>query len=833
MALTLVSRETFQGVGTLNAASPGNLGTIYTGAGNQQNFYKRAVGPRLTSDTTADSKGWSADTRQVGGSATIIRHDVTTTATAAATLGFFSGWYRFNSFANSGGQKQYISSAYVSNGNQLIQMLMDSTTGNFWYNRNGLWADTDSGVAVPVRQWFELRIAWQNTTGTTYNLDVAYRLAGSGSWVTIYTAPSAFNAGAAISTIRGCAPNTAASTGTFVGRYGMPSLYGIASWSERTSLISDVADPLATATTWYVNPLIGNDNNDGVTSASAWQTAPKVNTENTNGGFFAAITYEAGDTLVIDTSGASLDVTSAGLTIQTRGLNVRAATGQTWATLIPYKTLSAGGFTGPIAGTTKVYQTSDVIALTTFWEDDKWLNHPVGANLAAVQATLESTPGSFWINAAGTIGYLHPFGDTDPRSDGKVYTRTHIGTTTAAVNLNAGNLNIQDLDITKTCDVDPATNLPNAGYGIGTGGLWAGTNIIKHCRTNYFGKHGLGLVANSAAGEDTTIDGCIAEQGSPYGSQTPFVSFNGTSVTNLTHRYIRCVSLKDSGLIGSTAGVSGPAQSIYSHNTSGSNQFALISVEDCNFADSSIGVTNAVVTLTINKTIFGGENSSGAQFKTVTNSRWNKYVPSQNRSDGVMTIRNNLIVPVLANYADGSGAIIGTGVIEANVFDFSNATLAAATVSGILTRTGASTVTFRNNIVIFPVATGGGNTFSIFKNFVNTDTLVSTNNAVFLNGSTWAKSYNDGSTTADRTFAQWQTLGFDANSQSVTNLLLGSDYKPQKGSPVIKAGVNIGPLTDYAGLKTFPVRDTIGAYQFSGTPVFVRRGGRTVLGGFQ
>ena len=53
--VTLITRETFQGVGTVSTNNPENMAVI-TG-----NFFKRAVGPRLTNDFTAGGLGWSAD----------------------------------------------------------------------------------------------------------------------------------------------------------------------------------------------------------------------------------------------------------------------------------------------------------------------------------------------------------------------------------------------------------------------------------------------------------------------------------------------------------------------------------------------------------------------------------------------------------------------------------------------------------------------------------------------------------------------------------------------------------------------------------------------------
>ncbi len=806
MSMTLLFREMFAQTGTLTSGAPGSNFSSVSGT-----LYQRPGGPRLSAGVAA-----SFDP-QVSGQATGYTSYGASTSTSGQTKLFIGQWVFIKSIATQGANASPVLTfrSGATSGNTTICMAAIAGRIDTYHTFGGGGVNLGS---LPVTSgWVYLAIAISRVSGTTWDGRMYYKVPGGAltqfvSWSSINSFFSSWG-----SAVFGCVANNP----SINGRYGACSVYSFANADfSDIAYPSDVIEPL-TGLTWYVNPSTGNDASDGISAASAWRTAGKINTESANSGFLAATSYAAGDTLVIDTSGASLDLTSVALTFQTRGLNVRAASGQTWATCVPYKTLAPGDWS--TSGTTNVYQTSNTVALACLWEDDKWLNHPTGANFAAVSASLSSTPGSFWTN--GTTLYLHPFGSTDPRSDGKTYTRSHSTAFGAAVNLNEGDLNIQDLYVTKTCDVDPSTGLPNGGYCVGTGGLWKGTNLIKHCYAGYSGKHGFGFVANSAAGEDSTFDGLQSEQGSPYGSQTPYVSFNGTSVSNITHRYQNCVSLADRGAIGSTSGATG-GETFYTHNSSGQDQFALMSFDGCNFNRGYIAGTNAVVSLTINNTIFGGDAQSGAKNKTLTRcliqpNANNGGLPGQNRSDGTLVIRNCIVVPTGSGVLNnGTGSILGTVTVEGCTFDLSAVTAQGGTSPGLLSRAGATTLTFRNNAIV----TTASITPQLFKGFVNTDSLTISNNVyLYSSGTVWASSYNDGTTTANRSFAQWQALGFDANSQSVSSLSVDASYRPQSGSALIHAGVNLGPLADYTG-TVFTLRDTVGSYQFVHPLTAVERG---------
>lgn len=196
-ALTLITRETFSGVGTLNTATPGNLGSVNTGA----NFYKRAVGPKVTNDTTASGLGWSADCRIVSSSGN-ARHSYALSG-STANAGMFSAFYYIDSVTVSAGEPCWLLDTLVANTNPLIRVGVNPSTGKFAYYRNSLWVNTDTAVTLPLRAWFEIRLQWLTSGTNCDSLSVDYRLAGSGVWTSIYTTTTSFNMGSNLTEIRG------------------------------------------------------------------------------------------------------------------------------------------------------------------------------------------------------------------------------------------------------------------------------------------------------------------------------------------------------------------------------------------------------------------------------------------------------------------------------------------------------------------------------------------------------------------------------------------------------------------------------------------------------
>ena len=80
-----------------------------------------------------------------------------------------------------------------------------------------------------------------------------------------------------------------------------------------------------------------------------------------------------------------------------------------------------------------------------------------------------------------------------------------------------------------------------------------------------------------------------------------------------------------------------------------------------------------------------------------------------------------------------------------------------------------------------------------------------------------ARAYNDGTTTANRTLAQWQALGKDLDALALLDAEIDVDHFPLAGSPLLDAGTDRGRTVDYSG-TTFLHRRSIGALELETDP---------------
>jgi hypothetical protein len=819
LALTLVQRETFQGVGTLNSGTPGNLGAVNTG-----NFYKRAVGPRVTGDTTANSLGWSADMRLVSAVLSNVYHTVTITATAAASLGCFSSFYRMGSVSNNVANRGYLSNLVQANGNQLVKVLISSATGTFWYNSSSNFTDTDSGVTYPVRQWFELRHSWKLNSSTRYDFQVAFRLAGSSTWTTIYSVLNLLLSGALISA-RGGSVALSNSYGTFRGRYGMPALYQMDAYADATLALPDVVDPTNAGTTWYLNPSTGSDTNDGVTAASPWQTVGKFNTESQYGGLFGAATYPTGDTLELDTSGAVLDLGGTQMLVKTPGINIRPPTGQTYADVKLWKDITSATWALE-SGTSHVYSTTDGGATdkvgVVIWENDgttdntgagdKWLTHPTGAAFTNVKATMDATPGSFYSD--GTKVYLHPFGSTVPSADGKTYSRSRnygSGSGLSTIDITVPDVHLKGIRCGKDCLARSTDHDPYVSDLIQTEGSDGGTSLFEGLYLFHWGKHAISFTGNTLTRTYTVQDSQF-EQGSPYASQTVLVDYtsqsaNGACVTY----YTRCTSLHSVGLIGSAAGsTAASVDALFSHNNGSGTQFTQY-VTDCNFPTGGIGGNYpALAAQIISNTIFAG-GLSGAAIFTADRCKFT-YKLATGNGLGVVTVTNSLL-PLTTAFNSGlanNRGVKGTTVYRGCTIDLRGVPSGDDVQGGVFLRQDASNLTVENCVVIINAA----DAWTVFQNFLNTDTLtIGHNEYVLGSAAKLHRQYNDGSTTADRTLAQAQTLGLDAGSAALLIAALTLNLTTYARTGQASVTNDLGSMTDYTGV-TFADRQTPGAYEY-------------------
>jgi hypothetical protein len=833
-ALTLVAREPFVGPGTLTTTAPGSNFSSVSGTINLVR-----VGP---STSSVPAPGWSADFRTPG--SVNVRGTINVSGAAGAN-GMWGAWVRIKSLPPKGG---YLSVLQLFQGSSLaVDFKMDSsgviTLQPLDFNAT---APTFISPAIPLNTWVWLAAAWQTQTQAQYpgvidpyGLRCVSRPLGG----TLTTWGSADGLGGLNSTM------TAVNVGLQTGgtgpmlRIGCPSLYSTSNLTTDLIYPGDIVAPVEQPNNWYVNPSTGSDNNDGSTPATAWKTADKVTTESQYCGMVDsnAAGPGGGDVMTIDTSAAPLVIDTNTLTFATQGLKVQPASGQTYIKCQAEEFLANTAFTAT-SGSSKTFQTADTQANVVAWENDKWMTHIRSAaygssasvnnvktyvvtSYATTQAALDANPGSFYTD--GTNLYIHPFGDTNPQTDGNTYTRSlnrglASGGGLGAVAFTAGNYRAIGFYIRKTALVDSGDN--DFGAYCFQDGVLGGTGFSSSVEGSYFSygdKHCFGSTSGVTASSLLVLD-TECEQGQPYcgyGGQTPFVSYTGVTTGDVVHTYEGCTCLTRSGLIGSTAGDPNGTGGdiILSHNNGGVNAFASITFNDCNFASGSatIGGSNNLV---INNHSQVGYVTTGCTNTTVQQTTFPFQFVNMGTGAANLTVQNCLFKPTFV--LSGAPAYFGFSVagnvtIQGCTFDLSGITgMSYDFQQGIIQRTGLLNLTFEDNTYLVPA----GENFPLLYGATSADTLVFDHNAYNLGaGTIIARAYtNGGGTSSNDTYAQWQGLGMDCTNSSLNaNLQLQNDI-PQTGSPLFNAGIDIGPADDYTG-TLYTHRNTIGAYEGSST----------------
>jgi len=773
--MELVFREMFATTGQLDETNPGtNFSEV------QRTLLQRAGGPRLAG-TAAASAVLRPENPSPHGSVRLP---------GVGNRLFVCGWFFFKTLQAHSGRVLSVNTDILEPGPCLTveNGLIGGGIGN--------GARTVLPESVTNR-WIFLGIAVSRDTGRDGSVRYYYKFPGQPmqSW-------GGFdNGNIGLPEVGGARFGVDTTNSAIRCRLGAPAAYrfGNADFSD-VIYPPDLLEP-ETGLTWYCNPATGNDHHDGTAPDRAWASLAKLNEESRHAGLLSAETVAEGDTLIIDTSGAPLDALGEPWIIQTSGLSVRAAPGNEWIRVKSHRSLD------PVAwepsGIANVYSTTDTQADIVVWEDDKFLHHPTGPNLAAVSAFLSATPGSFWTD--GVRLYLHPFGSTDPRSDGKRYERSHLMNEGAAVMLKAPNLSIEDLHVGKTCLSRSYDGDSIGAYCVGNDGPMGRTRI-SHCYLYYGSKHNIGLV-QGGPGDDVLVEDVQCEQGSPYGGpggQTVFVSFNHQPLPlGIIHRYHRCKTIANAGLIGSSQGeMSSLFPVFYAHNSGGPAQFALFEFIDCDFGTGPV-FGAAVEQVRMEGCTFG-DFSFGAD---AVIDRCRIHGPVSGPPGYDLTIRNSILKRSGMLTAT---TVAGPLVVEGCHLDGSGITSIQGGVpqAAFFTRSGPMDVVFRNNAVVLPDSAVGANVFSLLK---HTDGLHFAGNAYRLGGNQLVYQYDTGSGVQTPTLSQWQALGKDVGSFPLPGLVL-TETPPGLGSPLLDAGVELTGTGDFTRPSLLR-RNDIGAFE--------------------
>ena len=520
---------------------------------------------------------------------------------------------------------------------------------------------------------------------------------------------------------------------------------------EDAAYPGDIVPPQDECHVYLVDPIGGDDANDGVTGA--WETVGHLNDMLDGGTLHNGIFYSgtagtegSGCQVRIDTSVQPFDVGTEGILIFQDQIWLRPISGETtveiagWIEIDSSEWSETGGYTG-------IYEIACDQKDGGLWQDG--IFHERSVSLAALDGLAN---GASWVDDAANKMYVKPYGGTDPRVDGKTYIRSRLrpadGVDTVgypAVAFACADVRISGMIVHKTAFNN------NGSYTIGDIDPFTGKALIEDCYCVGGDKH---QICFTSSVSDSTIHilRCQCEQS----YQQPFTSFQGSGTGN-THIYEDCTMLKAGLADRSSVGV-GAALGFYSHG-SAANNFDLIHLLNCNFADNDIGSEGAAILFKIDGSTVGYVHSLGST--QIINGSTLKHIPLLGETTKTTLLDSSTIQPVaVANSILkplGGEVAITDNMIDLREFNGGSSSSVWSQGTDLeLTFTG-NVVRFANTDPYFPCP--------LFENMESANIISCNNNTYYIPAaSTFAKQFDAGGGPADYTFAQWQALGYDAAS---------------------------------------------------------------------
>jgi hypothetical protein len=814
-------------------------------------FFSEVGGP--TTSTGGSNIGVSGDPRQLG---TVQANPPATgdwnltsgaKANAAQNSGFMGGWFYFN-FTDS--------DTYPGHDTQLM-MIQDAATqqaGIFVGDNNEIQsgANHPNIAAIPINQWVFLGLAW-SYNASTQTLQYQYYTETPGQALTMfYSGQWGFSSAPTLAQLSDTGGTGYSYWGGRVGTFFIASINSFGDVAMPSTVIAPVMQKLY----FGVDPVNGNDNNSGIiipifaadgttvigfaSGSQPWKTLDRVNTALEYANMFAqnvawinasdgspvnesqsAVSLQAQiasgaiirnpliDDLVIDTASGPFNIsTEGGLQLNTNvnlsgfGSNIGSVTNG--GNLQDFITIAKSSWT-LAPGATLTYESSDTAINSVLWQDQLWMNHITGTSFSQVESQLESTPGSFWTD--GTTMYVHPFNNTDPATDSSVYQRSPGGTESYSIGvvINVNDAYVYNLAIGGTAGADESDNDPIGLYCFGPEGSVGGLDYFDNLYLYYASKHAFGWTSG-ASDERIIVQSVDAEQGSPYvgpGGQDLFVSYNGTTnATDDQMLYLDCTANHSSGLIDSTAGQTLYNQgTFYAHNNGGEYQFSDIWITDCHF-DCYIGTTNVIQNLIVTGTTAANIGTAAATLIADRDTTTYSLIYGQQKA----TITNCIMqIQLIYGANTGGNNFEGDSVYLNCVFDSRNQQYIQEEASYFY-RVGPSNLTIRNSIFL-----SSSRVAPVLDSFQSSDTIVMDHNIYDTNAAQLVAINTDGE--ADSSLAQWQALGYDADSIAVADSAMNinlTTYVPFAQTPITN---DIGMLDDMTG-TVYTDRRTIGVYQY-------------------
>jgi hypothetical protein len=308
-------------------------------------------------------------------------------------------------------------------------------------------------------------------------------------------------------------------------------------------------DPYTTS--YYVDSVAGSDSNDGLTPLTPFQTLTKMNTITPSIPQWTAINLKRGSEWD-QTPGSATNF----LVVLQQNCVIRDYGDPTAPLPIidGRVTMAAGSFT-LTSGKTYTYQ-YPFIALNTgaelqsIWEDG------VRLTMMTSQAAVETTAGSYYsppeasfVQGSPTNLYVHASDNSNPATNGKVYTTQGIERAILMGSETAPNGKVYNVEVRAGCHHNGNIQMGRNSYANGVVSRW-GTIHSVYTDSGFFVnctsldcEQGFDFVANKGSASDGFIEmnGCVCDVDQTSAQiHGPGFFVHGTSCTTI--RYINCVS---------------------------------------------------------------------------------------------------------------------------------------------------------------------------------------------------------------------------------------------------------------------------------------------------
>jgi hypothetical protein len=524
-----------------------------------------------------------------------------------------------------------------------------------------------------------------------------------------------------------------------------------------THQFSLATEPLLTGKTpLIVNPDSGDDGNDGLTYASAIKTmteaVDRLNAANSVNLVVFDLRDHAGPWYVDKNFVLSQALTSG---CRVTGIGP-SFTGRDGGTANRARLCGATPVVNADAtqvGATPVYYWTVTDQDCTAWEDNKLLEHKPGANWAAVEAAVTAQEGSFFHDAAANRLYIHPIGDTNPTTDGKLYLHSRYWGaghpnlfTVSGTNIVCDHLTVSHSDITIQ-----ATGLTEGAYTFSCANV-AGVWDVHDIEAYYGGYHVAGCVSGSAGNNHVmNMRDCVFEQAHQNDSATAYVIFTNSGNTGFVHNYRR-ISCANTNMLFRSADGTTPdgGEFLLIH---GSQTFSSLSFSDC-WAPRGSYSWNSNTSFTAPVYLHRCRLGTAAGYGTLTNCTLDKRPPMAGAGIAI-ACKESVIHPSLLNSGLSGGVTISNCLID---------------MRGLTAATTASFLYSRSAVVVFGVT---GATFIGHPSAVNittgmvpaSDTIDLRNNVYVIQDGDSLHTDWDAASGACRDLEWMQLLGYETGSR--------------------------------------------------------------------